>query len=115
MIWRRYAVTQFVDEITWPPFWVCPPRQFIKILARKALARGQKSHKMWSLMHAVETYFPGREGLKVMDCGAWDGWFLSYETSAIAQRIAASAPSVPAQGVEPWSIRGGDQRGSIAA
>ena len=60
---------------------------------------------MWSLMHAVETYFPGREGLKVMDCGAWEGWFLSYETSAIAQRIALDfdrhfAPKLRADGID---------------
>lgn len=80
-------------------------RKFIGILSRKALAMGQKSHKMWSLMYALDNYLPGREGLRVMDCGAWDGWFLSYETPAITQRIALDfdghfAPKLRADGID---------------
>ncbi len=63
-------------------------RQFIKVLSRKAQQAGQDSHKMWSLKYLLDHYLQDRTGLRVMDCGAWDGWFLSYETPAIAQRIA---------------------------
>jgi SAM-dependent methyltransferase len=57
-------------------------------LSKKAATFGQKSHKMWSLKYIMDTYFQGKSGLKIMDCGAWDGWFLSYESEAIAQKIA---------------------------
>ena len=63
-------------------------RRFIQVLTRKAQSMGQKDHKIWSLKYVVDTYLDGREGLRVMDCGAWDGWFLSYETPVIRQRIA---------------------------
>lgn len=63
-------------------------RWFIGLLSRKARALGQKDHKIWSLKYAIDTYFEGEDGLRVMDCGAWDGWFLSYESPVIAQRIA---------------------------
>lgn len=61
---------------------------FIGVLSRKAQALGQQSHKMWSLKYVLDTYFAGRSGLRIMDCGAWDGWFLSYDSPAVAQRIA---------------------------
>lgn len=57
-------------------------------MTRRAQALGQKSHKIWSLRYVIDSYFEGKTGLRVMDCGAWDGWFLSYETPAIRQRIA---------------------------
>lgn len=63
-------------------------RWFISLMARKANAIGQKSHKIWSLKYLIDDYFQGRAGLRVLDCGAWNGWFLSYETPSISQRIA---------------------------
>ncbi len=63
-------------------------RWFVKILSRKARALGQDSHKIWSLKYVIDTYFQDRTGLRVLDCGAWNGWFLSYRTPAIAQRVA---------------------------
>ncbi len=63
-------------------------RWFIGLLTRKAHAIGQRSHKVWSLKYAIERYLPGRKGLRVLDCGAWNGWFLSYDSPAIAQKIA---------------------------
>lgn len=58
------------------------------VLARKAAALGQSGHKIWSLKYLVDEYFQGRSGLRVLDCGAWNGWFLSYRTPVIAQRVA---------------------------
>ena len=63
-------------------------RLFIDVLSRKAHAIGQKSHKIWSMKYVLETYFNGDAGLRVMDCGAWDGWFLSYESPTVEKRIA---------------------------
>ncbi len=63
-------------------------RWMIRVLTRKAEAIGQRSHKIWSLKYALDTYFANRTGLRVLDCGAWNGWFLSYNVPAIAQRIA---------------------------
>lgn len=63
-------------------------RLFIGLLTRKAEAIGQESHKIWSLKYVIDTYFEGRDGLRVLDCGAWNGWFLSYDVPQIAQRIA---------------------------
>jgi len=63
-------------------------RAFMGLMTRKAQAIGQKSHKIWSLKYLLDTYFPKRDGLRVLDCGAWNGWFLSYNVPAIAQRIA---------------------------
>lgn len=63
-------------------------RWFIGLLTRKAQACGQSSHKIWSLKYVLDTYLPERTGLRVLDCGAWNGWFLSYDVPAIAQRIA---------------------------
>jgi len=63
-------------------------RWFIGLLTRKAQAIGQTGHHIWSLKYVIDRYFPGREGLRVLDCGAWNGWFLSYRCPAIAQRIA---------------------------
>lgn len=57
-------------------------------LSRKAESLGQKSHKIWSLKYIMDNYFENRENLKIMDCGAWDGWFLSYDIPAIQQKIA---------------------------
>ncbi len=63
-------------------------RWFIDVMSRKAQAIGQKSHKIWSMKYVLDHYFPGRSGLRVLDCGAWNGWFLSYESPAVTQRIA---------------------------
>jgi SAM-dependent methyltransferase len=63
-------------------------RWFMNVMTRKAETIGQKSHKIWSLKYAIDEYFPGRDGLRVLDCGAWNGWFLSYRCPQIAQRIA---------------------------
>jgi SAM-dependent methyltransferase len=57
-------------------------------LSQKAKTYGQTSHKMWSLKYIMDNYFEGRDGLKIMDCGAWDGWFLSYDVPEIKQKIA---------------------------
>jgi len=63
-------------------------RWFIGMLTRKAQACGQQSHKIWSLKYVLDSFLPGKTGLRVVDCGAWNGWFLSYDVPAIAQRIA---------------------------
>lgn len=63
-------------------------RHFKDVLARKARSIGQRDHRIWSLKYLIDTYFLDGADLRVMDCGAWDGWFLSYETPAIRQRIA---------------------------
>jgi SAM-dependent methyltransferase len=63
-------------------------RVFIDVMTRKAQAMGQKDHKVFSLKYVVDRYFSEGEGLRVLDCGAWNGWFLSYESPRIAQRIA---------------------------
>ena len=63
-------------------------RQFIHLLSRRAQVLGQESHKIWSLKYVLDNYFPHGRDLRVLDCGAWNGWFLSYETPAIRQRIA---------------------------
>lgn len=63
-------------------------RLFIGLLTRKARAVGQKSHKIWSLKYVIDTYLKDRHGLRILDCGAWNGWFLSYDVPAVAQRIA---------------------------
>lgn len=63
-------------------------RWFIGMMTRRAQAIGQKSHKIWSMKYVIDHYFPNRSGLRVLDCGAWNGWFLSYESSAVSQRIA---------------------------
>ncbi len=80
-------------------------RWFINLLARKAHALGQKGHKIWSLKYVLETYCSGQTGLRVLDCGAWNGWFLSYDTPALAQRIALDfddhfAKEMRAEGIE---------------
>ena len=58
------------------------------LLSRKAQALGQSNHKMWSLKYLIDTYFPEAADLRVLDCGAWDGWFLSYDSPVIKQRVA---------------------------
>ncbi len=63
-------------------------RWFIGILARRAREIGQSGHKIWSLKWVLDNYFAGRSALTVLDCGAWNGWFLSYETPAIRTKIA---------------------------
>lgn len=63
-------------------------RYFVSLLAKKAEQIGQDDHRIWSLKYIMDRYFAGAEGLRVMDCGAWDGWFLSYRTEAIARKIA---------------------------
>jgi SAM-dependent methyltransferase len=62
-------------------------RWFMRLMTRKAESIGQKSHKIWSLKYLIDHYFDGQSGLRVLDCGAWNGWFLSYDVPAIAQRI----------------------------
>ena len=63
-------------------------RWFMGLLSRKAQAIGQKDHKSWSLKYLIDTYFPDKTGLRILDCGAWNGWFLSYAIPAIVQRVA---------------------------
>lgn len=63
-------------------------RFFVQLLSRKAQQIGQADHRIWSLKYVLDTYFEGRSALRIMDCGAWDGWFLSYASDAIAQKIA---------------------------
>lgn len=80
-------------------------RRFVGVLAHKAQAIGQKSHKIWSLKYVLDTYFDRRSDLRIMDCGAWDGWFLSYRSPAVTQRIALDfdshfAPQLHADGVD---------------
>lgn len=63
-------------------------RLFVGVLSRKAQSIGQRDHRIWSLKYVLDRFLAGRTGLRVLDCGAWDGWFLSYETDAIAQKVA---------------------------
>ena len=63
-------------------------RAFMRVMSRKAAKIGQTGHKIWSLKYLIDTYFAGRSGLRVLDCGAWNGWFLSYDVPEIAHRIA---------------------------
>lgn len=63
-------------------------RAFIGALSRKAHALGQDSHKIWTLKFLLDRYFQGQDNLAVMDCGAWNGWLLSYRSPQIARRIA---------------------------
>lgn len=63
-------------------------RWFIGVMRRRAEQIGQDSHKIWSLKFVLDHYCEGRTGLRVLDCGAWNGWFLSYRSPQIAQRIA---------------------------
>lgn len=63
-------------------------RWFIGVMQRRALRIGQESHKIWSLKFVLDHYCAGRDRLRVLDCGAWNGWFLSYQSPQIAQRIA---------------------------
>jgi len=63
-------------------------RFFIRIMTRKARQIGQTSHRIWSMKYALDHYLSGRDQLCVLDCGAWNGWFLSYETPAVRRRIA---------------------------
>ena len=63
-------------------------RWFIDLMARKAQRMGQNGNKIWSLKFAIDQYLAGRRGLRVLDCGAWNGWFLRYSVPEIAQRIA---------------------------
>ena len=80
-------------------------RWFMAILTRKAKTIGQDSHKIWSLKFVMDRYFEIRQGLRVMDCGAWNGWFLSYRIDAISQRIALDfdshyAPQLRKDGID---------------
>lgn len=63
-------------------------RWFMRLLTRKAQAIGQKSHKIWALKYLLDRYLAGRTGLRILDCGAWNGWFLSYDVPAVAQKLA---------------------------
>jgi SAM-dependent methyltransferase len=63
-------------------------RWFIGVMRRRAERIGQPSHKIWSLKFVIDQYCAGREDLRVVDCGAWNGWFLSYRSPQIKQRIA---------------------------
>lgn len=78
---------------------------FIKVMTRRAEKIGQSSHKIWSLKFVLDTYLQGRSDLRVLDCGAWNGWFLSYDSPAIAQRIALDfdphfAPALRADSID---------------
>src|SRR5690606_20279119 len=80
-------------------------RWFVGILARKAHAIGQESHKIWSLKYVLDHHLADKSGLRVLDCGAWNGWFLSYRSPAVAQRIALDfdphfGPELRAQGID---------------
>lgn len=80
-------------------------RWFVELLTRKAQAVGQRSHKAWSLKYALDRYLPEREGVRVLDCGAWNGWFLSYESPAIVRKIALDfdphfAPALRRDGID---------------
>lgn len=80
-------------------------RKMVELLSQKAQRFGQTSHKIWSLKYIMDEYFVGKEDLKVMDCGAWDGWFLSYDTPQITQRIALDfdahfGPDLLKQGID---------------
>ena len=80
-------------------------RWFMSLMTRRAEALGQSSHKIWSLKYVMDHYFADRTGVRVVDCGAWNGWFLSYDVPAIAQRIALDfdshfAPELRANGIE---------------
>ena len=63
-------------------------RYFIWLLANKAKAFGQSSHRIWSLKYILEEYFPDRTGIRILDCGAWNGWFLSFKSASVRQRVA---------------------------
>jgi len=63
-------------------------RWFMDVMTRKAQGIGQKGYKIWSLKFAIDQYLAGKNGLRIIDCGAWNGWFLSYSVPEIAQRIA---------------------------
>jgi len=63
-------------------------RLFIGVMTRKAQSLGFNDHKIFSLKYVLDHYLTGKEGLRVLDCGAWNGWFLSYDVPQIAQRIA---------------------------
>jgi SAM-dependent methyltransferase len=80
-------------------------RWFMGLLTRKAEAIGQSSHKIWSLKYVLDHYFAGRSGVRVLDCGAWNGWFLSYVSPAIARRVALDfdahfAPQLRSDGID---------------
>ncbi|HEO72343.1 MAG TPA: class I SAM-dependent methyltransferase [Candidatus Hydrogenedentes bacterium] len=80
-------------------------RWFMGLMTRRAEVIGQSTHKIWSLKYVLDTYLVGRTGLRVLDCGAWNGWFLSYDVPAIAQRIALDfdphwAAELRAQGID---------------
>lgn len=72
----------------------CIPRasflehRFINLLARRAQAEGHQGHKIWSLKYCIDNYLADKSGLRILDCGAWNGWFLSYKCPAISQRVA---------------------------
>lgn len=63
-------------------------RLFVGVLERKARRLGQQGHKIWSLKWVLDEFFAGKSGLRVLDCGAWNGWLLSYDVSEVRQRIA---------------------------
>jgi len=80
-------------------------RWFMQVMTRKAQAIGQKSQKIWSLKYVIDHYLAGRTALRVLDCGAWNGWFLSYDVPAIAQRVALDfddyyAPELRQNGID---------------
>lgn len=80
-------------------------RLFMGVLSRKAQQFGQTGHKIWSLKWVLDEFFAGKSGLRVLDCGAWNGWFLSYNVPAIRQRIALDfdahfAKDLRAQGID---------------
>lgn len=80
-------------------------RWFIGIMQRRAQRIGQESHKIWSLKFVLDHFCAGRDALRVLDCGAWNGWFLSYQSPQIAQRIALDfdsyfAPDLRKSGIE---------------
>ena len=79
-------------------------RWFMTLLTKEAHKIGQTSHKIWSLKYLIDHYFQGKSGLCVLDCGAWNGWFLSYNIPAIAQRIALDFDAYYAGGMRKDGI-----------
>jgi len=63
-------------------------RVFIGLLQRKARAIGQSSHKIWTLKYILDTYLNDRQNISVLDCGAWNGWLLSYQSPSISHKVA---------------------------
>jgi SAM-dependent methyltransferase len=62
-------------------------RLFMRVLTREAEKIGQRSHKIWSLKYVLDHYLTEGSDLRILDCGVWDGWFLSFDSPRVAQKI----------------------------